>query len=50
MVFNYDPKPSFAVQNEAQIALPPTVDFGRPAAPAGTTAAPSAPATGTVTR
>ncbi len=27
MVFNYDPKPTFAVQNEAQIAVPPTVDF-----------------------
>lgn len=28
MVFNYDPKPSFTVQNEAQISVPPTVDFG----------------------
>jgi LemA protein len=28
MVFNYDPKPSFTVQNEAQIAVPPKVDFG----------------------
>ena len=28
MVFNYDPKPVFAVQNEAQIATPPQVDFG----------------------
>jgi LemA protein len=27
-VFNYDPKPSFTVQNEAQISVPPTVDFG----------------------
>jgi LemA protein len=28
MVFNYDPKPSFTVQNEAQISTPPQVDFG----------------------
>lgn len=28
MVFNYDPKPSFTVQNEAQISTPPRVDFG----------------------
>jgi LemA protein len=27
-VFNYDPKPNFSVQNEAQISTPPTVDFG----------------------
>ena len=27
MVFSYSVKPSFAVQNEAQIAAPPTVDF-----------------------
>ena len=27
MVFSYQPKPGFAVANEAQIALPPTVDF-----------------------
>ena len=35
-IFGYDPKPSFTVQNEAQISVPPTVDFGgsRPAAPA----------------
>jgi len=31
-VFSYDPKPSFTVQNEAQISTPPTVDFSRPAA------------------
>ncbi len=42
MVFNYEPKPSFTVQNEAQISAPPRVDFG-------TTPAPSAPA-GTTTR
>lgn len=41
MVFNYDPKPTFSVQNEAQISVPPTVDFGKAAAPA----APAAPAT-----
>ncbi|MDF2463544.1 MAG: recA [Ramlibacter sp.] len=28
MVFNYDPKPVFTVQNEAQISVPPSVDFG----------------------
>ena len=28
MVFNYDPKPVFSVQNEAQISVPPSVDFG----------------------
>ena len=28
MVFNYDPKPNFTVQNEAQISTPPRVDFG----------------------
>ena len=30
MVFNYEPKPSFTVQNEAQISTPPQVDFGTP--------------------
>ena len=30
MVFNYDPKPVFSVQNEAQISAPPQVDFGAP--------------------
>ena len=34
MVFGYDVKPNFAVQNEAQISAPPTVDFNKPAAPA----------------
>jgi LemA protein len=34
MVFGYDVKPNFAVQNEAQISVPPTVDFNKPAAPA----------------
>ncbi len=28
MAFSYQPKPSFTVQNEAQIATPPQVDFG----------------------
>jgi LemA protein len=32
MVFNYEPKASFTVENEAQISKPPTVDFGAPAA------------------
>jgi len=27
-VFGYEPKPSFAVQNEPQISTPPQVDFG----------------------
>jgi LemA protein len=27
-IFNYDPKATFTVQNEAQISAPPTVDFG----------------------
>lgn len=30
-VFNYPAKPTFTVQNEAQISLPPTVDFSQPA-------------------
>ena len=34
MVFGYELKPSFTVTNEAQIAAPPAVDFGKPAAPA----------------
>jgi len=29
MVFGYQPKPSFAVQNEAQISAPPVVDVGK---------------------
>ncbi|MBG9388689.1 LemA family protein [Caenimonas aquaedulcis] len=28
MVFHYEPKPTFTVQNEAQISTPPQVDFG----------------------
>jgi LemA protein len=30
MVFGYDTKPQFTVQNEEAIARPPTVDFNRP--------------------
>ncbi|MCG2595840.1 LemA family protein [Ramlibacter sp. XY19] len=46
MVFHYEPKPSFTVQNEAQISVPPSVDFSKPmAAPS-----PSAPASTTLTR
>jgi len=33
MVFGYDPKPNFSVQNEAQISVPPTVDFSAPKKP-----------------
>ena len=37
MVFGYAVKPSFAVENEAAIRVPPKVDFGAPQpAPAGT--------------
>jgi LemA protein len=43
MVFNYDAKPSFTVQNEAEISAPPRVDFGAPAAP-GAATAPAVPA------
>jgi LemA protein len=35
MLFGYDVKPNFTVENEAEIARPPTVDFGTtPAQPA----------------
>ena len=34
MVFSYSVKPNFTVQNEAQISVPPTVSFDKPAAPA----------------
>ncbi len=53
MVFNYDPKPSFTVQNEAQISAPPRVDFGgsaTPAAPAAPAVKPSTPSTASPTR
>jgi len=50
MLFSYPPKPTFAVQNEAEISTPPQVDFGpaagRPgAAPAPTPAQAPVPAT-----
>jgi len=32
MVFSYDVKPNFTVQNEAAISAPPTVSFDKPAA------------------
>ena len=32
MVFGYKVKPTFTVQNEAQISVPPTVNFDKPAA------------------
>ena len=38
MIFGYDVKPNFTVENEAAIAKPPTVDFS--AAPAAAPAAP----------
>ena len=45
MVFNYDPKPNFTVENEAEVARPPTVDFGTAGQPAPAPApAPTAPA------
>ena len=34
MLFGYKPKPNFTVQNEAQISVPPSVSFDKPAAPA----------------
>jgi LemA protein len=42
MILGYKPKPNFAVENEAAISKPPSVDF---AAPAATPAATPAPAT-----
>jgi LemA protein len=39
MVFGYKVKPNFTVQNEAQIAVPPTVSFEKPAATAPAPAA-----------
>jgi len=34
MIFGYDVKPNFTVENEAEIARPPTVDFNTPPEPA----------------
>lgn len=31
MVFSYEVKPSFTVQNEAEISRPPAVNFDKPA-------------------
>ena len=43
MIFGYDAKPNFTVENEAQISRPPTVDFGTPTtAPPATPPAPTA--------
>jgi LemA protein len=51
MVFNYDPKPSFTVQNEAEISAPPKVDFGKtPAPPAPAAPAVTTPPATTATR
>ena len=44
MIFGYKVKPNFAVENEAAIAQPPTVDFSTPSATPAPTPAP-APAT-----
>jgi LemA protein len=46
MMFGYKPKPNFAVENEAAISKPPSVDFSGPppAAPAPPAAAPPATA------
>jgi LemA protein len=41
MVFGYKPKPNFAVENEAVIAKPPTVDFTGPAPASAATPAPT---------
>jgi len=42
MLFKFGVKPNFTVENESAIAVPPTVDFGAPSAPAPTP--PPAPA------
>jgi LemA protein len=34
MMFSYQVKPNFSVENEKAIATPPAVDFGKPPAPA----------------
>ncbi len=44
MVFGYKAKPNFTVENEAAIAKPPTVDFGKPAPAGAAPAAQPAPA------
>jgi LemA protein len=44
MVFGYDVKPNFTVENEAAIAAPPTVDFSSGPAPAAQPPAAAEPA------
>jgi LemA protein len=44
MMFKYPLKQNFTVQNEAEIARPPTVDFSGVTAAPNTAASPSAPA------
>lgn len=49
MMFGFDTRPNFTVENERTIATPPRVDFSTPATPSGSpaavpTAPPSAPA------
>jgi len=41
MIFGYKVKPTFTVENEAQISKPPTVDFGTSPAPAPTVPEPA---------
>jgi LemA protein len=45
MIFGYEVKPNFTVENEAEISRPPTVDFGAPAPDASTPPIEPAPAT-----
>ena len=33
MVFGYQPKPQFSVENEREISNAPKVDFGKPSEP-----------------
>jgi LemA protein len=41
MIFGYKPKPNFAVENEAVISKPPTVDFAAPSSPPAAAPAPA---------
>src|ERR1700676_1288488 len=41
MMFGYKPKPNFAVENEAAISKPPSVEFGAPATPSAPSATPA---------
>jgi len=41
MVFGYDVKPNFTVENEAAVSKPPSVDFGKTPAPATPPPAPA---------